>query len=342
MERWTTRQAKAWYGSLPYQFGANFIPSTAINQLEMWQKETFDPITIRKELTMASAVGMNIMRVYLHDLLWLQDPEGFCSRVDTYLQIASSLGIKTLFVLFDDCWNQRSALGPQPAPIPYTHNSGWVQSPGVQVVNDPSAWDRLGTYVTSLLERFKDDQRILMWDLYNEPGNGVQGDSSGSGEIQGINSLPLLRQVFAWARSVEGLTQPLTAGVWREGPDWEALIDFSLSASDIVTFHSYEPPARLIERIRRLQGASDRPMLCTEYMARTAGSTFQLSLRVLKWFGIGAVHWGLVRGKTQTIYPWGWDASCGEPVIMFHDIFDPDGSFLYPEEKGILRQILSE
>ena len=341
MERWTLDRAQSWYAALPYLFGANFIPSYAINQLEMWQEATFDPGIIDKELGMAASIGMNVMRVYLHDLLWDQDPEGFCQRIDTYLSLAHARSIRTMFVLFDDCWNQESHLGPQPAPKPYTHNSGWVQSPGVRVVNDPTAWERLERYVTSLLDRFRDDERILSWDLYNEPGNGVQGDASGAGEVQGVHSLPLLRDVFTWARSVEGLTQPLTVGVWKIEPGWEPLIDFSLSASDIVTFHSYEPPAQRIARIQLLEG-SGRPMICTEYMARTTGSTFQVSLRVLKQMGIGAINWGLTAGKTQTIYPWGWDSSQGEPLLMFHDIFHQDGSFLYPEEACIISHILSD
>lgn len=40
-----------------WYFGANFIPSTAINQLEMWQKETFDPTTIDRELGFARKIG---------------------------------------------------------------------------------------------------------------------------------------------------------------------------------------------------------------------------------------------------------------------------------------------
>lgn len=185
----------------------------AINQLEMWQAEAFDPETIERELGYASKLGMNIMRVYLHDLLWQQDPEGFCDRIDTYLNIATNHGIKTLFVLFDNCWNQESALGTQPKPIPFVHNSGWVQSPGIKVVNDPAAWPRLETYVKELMNHFRHDARIAGWDLYNEPGTGTTGDASGGQGTQGARSLPLLEAVFEWARSVEDLSQPVTAGI---------------------------------------------------------------------------------------------------------------------------------
>jgi hypothetical protein len=75
-ERWPEQKANAWYAQQPWLVGSNYIPKSAINQLEMWQEETFDPIEIDKELTWAEAMGMNTMRVFLHDLLWKQDAAG--------------------------------------------------------------------------------------------------------------------------------------------------------------------------------------------------------------------------------------------------------------------------
>src|SRR4029077_2592941 len=43
---WTKERARAWADSTGWLVGSNFIPSTAINQLEMWQAATFDPRTI--------------------------------------------------------------------------------------------------------------------------------------------------------------------------------------------------------------------------------------------------------------------------------------------------------
>src|SRR5882757_7505005 len=117
--RWAPKRAQTWYDSQPWLVGANFVPSTAINQLEMWQAETFDPATIERELGWAAGLGMNVMRVYLHDLLWAHDAAGFGERIDRYLAIAARYGIRTLFVLFDDCWRDEFALGPQPAPKPF-------------------------------------------------------------------------------------------------------------------------------------------------------------------------------------------------------------------------------
>lgn len=340
MQPWTIEQANQWYRRQPYSVGANFNPSTAINQLEMWQAESFDPATIRRELGFAAGIGMNIMRVYLHDLVWEQDSAGFCQRIDQYLQIAAGHRIQTLFVVFDDCWNPNFALGPQPKPKPFTHNSGWVQSPGKDIVNDPSRWPRLEAYVQGLLTRFKADPRIAGWDLYNEPGNGASGDASSDASKQKEGSLPLLRATFQWARGVAGLTQPLTCGVWNFAPDYQALNEFSLENSDITTFHSYSPPQQLSERIRDLASRGrGRPMICTEYMARAAGSNFEHCLPVMKKHNVGAINWGLVAGKTQTIYPWGWNPDKGEPDILFHDVLRPDGSLLYPDEERIIRRV---
>ncbi len=338
MKRWTVEQIGQWHEAQPFRVGANFIPSTAINQLEMWQEESFDPETIDRELGYAEALGMNAMRVYLHDLLWEQDSAGFCARIDQYLEIADKRGIGTMLVIFDDCWNQKFSLGTQPDPQPFTHNSGWVQSPGVAVVNDSSQWERLERYVKELISRYKDDSRVFAWDLYNEPGNGMAGDDTTKKEMQIDRSLPLLQSTFEWARSVEGVTQPLTSAIWNFDESFGRINEFAASQSDLISFHCYLPPQQLAERIASLT-VHGRPLFCSEYMARGQGSTFAYSLPILKRYNIGAINWGLVSGKTQTIYPWKWTKEKGEPDILFHDVFHPDGTLLYPIEEAAIKEV---
>ncbi len=309
--RWTAENANEWYRRQPWLVGCDFIPSTAINQLEMWQDATFDPGTIDRELGWAADIGMNAVRVYLHDRVWQADAEGFKRRIDRYLDLAARKGIRTLFVLFDDCWNKDPKLGKQPEPIPGIHNSGWMQSPGSKIVADPSGWVRLESYVKGVVAAFAADERILMWDLYNEPGNNGLGD----------RSLPLLQAAFGWARAARP-QQPLTAGIWYDN---QALIDFQLEASDVVTFHNYNDASSLSEQIRRLK-ALGRPVICTEYMARTRGSRFATHLPIFKQEQVGCFNWGLVSGKTQTIYPWGSPGGEPEPEVWFHDIFHQDGT----------------
>lgn len=325
-----------------WRFGANFIPSTAINQLEMWQAETFDPETIRRELGWAAKIGMRIMRVYLHDLLWEQDAGGFCERMEEYLNIADSCGIRTMFVFFDDCWSPDFALGKQPEPKPYTHNSGWVQSPGWRAADDSSQWGRLERYVKGVLARFGDDGRVVLWDLYNEPGNGKYGDHVTKSGLRVNASLPLLKAVFQWAREANP-SQPVTAAPWNFCEDFYDLNQFMFENSEVVTFHAYTKPGELRERINFIRYiAQGKPLLCSEYMARPAGSTFSGCLPVFKESGVSAINWGLVAGKTNTVYPWGWDESKGEPDPYFHDVFRQDGTLLYPEEAEVFNEVCGE
>ena len=135
--RWTEQRANDWYAQQPWLVGSNYIPATAINELEMWQADTFDPQRIDLELGWAESIGLNTMRVFLHDLLWQQDAPGFQKRIDTFLTIANKHHIRILFVLFDSCWDPYPQLGKQRDPRPGVHNSGWVQSPGAAALKIP-------------------------------------------------------------------------------------------------------------------------------------------------------------------------------------------------------------
>jgi len=165
--RWPEQKAKIWYVQQPWLVGSNYVPKSAINQLEMWQEGTFDPAEIDTELSWAEAMGMNTMRVFLHDLLWQQDAAGFKKRIDRFLTIASRHHIRPMFVLFDSCWDPLPHLGPQHPPTPGVHNSGWVQSPGAAALADISQYPRLKAYVQGLVGAFAKDDRILAWDVWN-------------------------------------------------------------------------------------------------------------------------------------------------------------------------------
>jgi hypothetical protein len=325
-EIWTKEQANEWYKQWGWLRGADFIPSTAINQLEMWQAETFDTATIDRELGWAEDIGMNSMRVYLHHLAWEVDPEGFMDRVDQYLSIADRHHISTLFVFFDDCWNPTYKAGKQPEPKPGIHNSGWVRDPGDKLHSDSTLMITLEKYVKDVLTRFKDDKRIVLWDVYNEPGNSEYGN----------RSMPLLQAVFKWGREVNP-SQPLSAGVWNK--ELVDLNHYQLANSDVVTYHNYSDPAehkRWIDSLRTY----GRPLICTEYMARTRGSRFDNIMPLLKQENIGAYNWGLVAGKTNTIFAWSDPRPDGkEPPVWFHDIFRKDGTPYKKEEVAVIRQL---
>lgn len=323
---WTSQKAQEWYDRQPWLVGADFIPSTAINQLEMWQAGSFDTATIARELHWAGMIGMNTMRVYLHHLAWLTDSTGFLNRVDQYLAIADREGIRTIFVIFDDCWNKDPKPGEQPAPRPGVHNSGWLQDPGDPYSKDSSLFPTLAQYVKGVIGHFASDRRILLWDLYNEPGNSGKGESS----------LPLLVKTFEWARSAHP-AQPLSAGLY----DWNLtkLNQFITANSDVITYHDYDEAPVHRHTVEVLQ-AFGKPLICTEYMARTRGSKFETILPILKEKRVGAINWGLVAGKTNTIYAWDTPMPDGkEPRIWFHDIFRKDGTPYDSAETKLIRKL---
>ncbi len=330
--QWSEEQANDWYEQQPWLTGCNFNPSTAINQLEMWQAATFDPITIDRELGWAASLGFNTMRVFLHYLVWQEDSAGLKQRMDEYLTIATRHGIRTMFVFFDDCWNKDPKTGPQPDPVPGVHNSGWVQCPGHREVSDLALYPVLQAYLTDVMAHFADDDRILLWDLYNEPGNSGHNNES----------VPLLKKVFEWAWSVRP-SQPLTVGIWNFIPEFDLLNTMSLFYSDVVSFHHYADIPHLESIIRKCQ-AYQRPVLCTEYMARTNKNYFETHMPVLKRAGIGAINWGLVAGRSNTIYAWGSPVAdhTAEPSVWFHDIFRADGSLFEEREADFLRAITAE
>ena len=343
--RWTEAQASEWYRAQPWLVGANYTPASAINELEMWQADTFDAAQIDKELAWARAIGMNTMRVFLHDLLWQQDPKGFTARIDQFLAIAEKHQIRPMLVLFDSVWDPNPKLGKQRAPTPGVHNSGWLQSPGAAALQDKTQWPRLEAYVKGVVAAFANDRRVLSWDLWNEPDN-MNGSSYKAQEPANKVALvnELLPQTFAWARSARP-TQPLTSGVWIG--DWSTddklseTAKIQIAQSDIVSFHNYDGPEELEKRIGWLK-RYNRPLLCTEYMARGNGSTFAGSLPVLKKHGVAAINWGLVRGKTQTHLPWdSWKKPYvgREPAVWFHEVFDVDGRPYQADETALITSL---
>jgi hypothetical protein len=328
---WTPEQAAEWYRNQPLPLGCDFIPSTAINQLEMWQEETFDTTTIDIELGYAQSIGFNSIRVFLHYLVWQQNPDAFKRRVGRFLAIAHRHNISSMFVLFDDCWDPNPKLGPQPLPKPGVHNSGWVQCPGQRAVTDTTLFPVLAQYVRDMLSHFSGDTRIIAWDLYNEPGNSSHGDET----------IPLLSLVFSTALDTRP-SQPVTAGIWNMSPAFARINALQASHSDIITFHNYDDVEHLRSMIRTLRSYG-KPLVCTEYMRRPV-SLFCEALPVFRSGNIGAYNWGLVSGKTQTIYPWdSWTRKyTREPDVWFHDIFRKDGTPYSQEEIECIRSFSSQ
>lgn len=347
LQRWSAERAAQWQAAQPWIVGCNFIPSTAANQLEMWGAATFDPATIARELGFAQGLGFNAIRVYLHDLAWTEDEAGFKARLDQFLDIAKAQDIRALLVLFDDCWYEPQA-GEQAPPRPGIHNSRWLRSPGHRALADPSEWGRLADYVRDIVSTHAHDARVLAWDVYNEVTN-IFLPALGKGQPWQVlalfgqalrrsrekrKTLAFLTRVFDWARSAQPM-QPLTSSIWLF-PDTK-LNEQLVALSDIVSFHHYDSPKILQQRLSQLKRYG-RPLYCTEYMARSRDCLFENHLPIFKQEGIGCFNWGLVDGKTQTKFSWA-SRKAAEPDPWFHDILHKDGTPYRESEARLIRQL---
>jgi hypothetical protein len=341
---WTKAQAKSWYDRQPWPIGSNYAPATAINELEMWQADSFDPTTIDHELGLAEGLGMNTMRVFLHNLLWEQDAAGLKARMNVFLTIAAKHHIRPVFVLFDSCWDPDPRLGPQHPPIPGVHNSGWVQAPGAARLADTSQYPKLESYVRDIVGSFAQDKRILAWDVWNEPNNQGGGNYVPTPNKKALVA-GLLGRVFDAAQAANPI-QPLTSGLWI-GESWDRpeTLDpverIQVARSDVMSFHDYNWPEKFTVRARQMLSYG-RPVLCTEYMARGGGSTFDGTLPIGKKLDIGMINWGFVAGKTQTWLPWdSWKKpyTYDEPTVWFHEVFRADGTPYRAAETALIRRL---
>ncbi len=329
-ERWTKQQANDWWATQPWPCGFNYFPATSINSTEMWQASTFDPTTMDRELALAQKTGFNCVRVLVQYLVWEDDPDGLKQRMDQFLTIADRHGIKTMFVLFDDCYFGRQGpephLGEQPAVIPGEYANGFTSSPGQDRVVDKQYWPKLEAYVKDLTSTFRADGRVLAWDLYNEPTNGGMGHKS----------LPLVKATFEWARASDP-SQPLTVDIWNDDKDYNQI---AIDESDVITFHQYAKGPDM-ERIIADLKQYGRPLICTEWLNRPLGSTVAAVLPVLAREDVGAMHWGFVNGKTQTNYHWGSPAGSPPPAVWQHDLYHPDLTPYDPAELEQFRRTIA-
>ncbi len=328
-KQWSQEKAWRWYKNIGPIRGCNYLPRTAVNMTEMWQEDTFDPETIDQELGWAERAGYNSVRVFLQYLVWQDDANGLKKRIDKFLAIADKHNIGTMLIFFCDCSfaGKEPYLGKQDAPISGVHNSQWVPSPGLKRVTDRSCWPDFEKYVKDIVGSFGSDRRVLIWDLYNEPGNSGMGNKS----------LPLVEAAFQWARSTNP-SQPLTVGAWANFKS--SMSERLMALSDIVSFHGYDGPGGLNAKIKICK-RFQRPVLCTECLRRQVGNTFEAFLPIFSENRIGWYNWGLVAGRTQTYMHWGSKKGDPMPEVWQHDIFYPDGKPYDPEEIKLIQSFTS-
>lgn len=327
--RWTKDEAWDWYSAHEWLVGFNYVPSTACNTTEWWQKGTFDPETFDRELGWAKETGFNTARCFIQYIVWKDDAEGFKKRFDRFLAIADRHGISIMPVLFDDCsfgWPPQMDpyLGKQREVTPGMILPSWTPSPGVKLGFDAAERPMLKRYVQDMIATFKDDKRVVIWDLFNEPMNRAK-----------VGTDEFIETIFKWARDANP-TQPLTVGAWI--PPGEA----ALRHCDIVSYHLYGgyDTMRSVIGVYKRYG---RPVICTEWMARPLVSNIERELELFKKQGVGCYMWGLVNGRTQCQYP--WFNKPNDPVHevgWFHDLFHGDGKPYRLDEILAIRRITAD
>ena len=334
MQRWTAEEAQAWWAKQKWPIGINYVTSDAVNDVEMWMDATFHPALIEGELKLAAQLGLNSVRVFLSYAVWKHEREVFLQNFEAFLALAEKAGLSVMPILFDDCafdFGKEPEYGPQPDPVPGVHNSRWVPSPGFRTQDDPEELAALEEYVRAVIGPHRADPRILVWDLYNEPGNSSRRDKA----------LPLLKKAFEWARSCSPV-QPLTAGVWKFTGN-EAVERWCAENSDVISLHAYTPYERTCELIAQYK-EQNRPLLITEWMHRPAGNTILTHLPLFHREKIGAWQWGMLQGKTQTNLSWSTmngGTPDPDPALWQHDLLRPDGTPYDPAETDLIAELSS-
>lgn len=353
MQRWTKEQARHWQEKHGWLVGFNYLPRTAGNWIEMWQEEDFAAGIINQELGWAAAVGYNCLRTNLSYQVWADDREGLHQRLEDFLALCNKHAISVILTLMDDCEfsDQPPTTGKQPAPLEGIHNSIALGSPGRRFVCQPNLWPKLEHYIKDIIETYQQDERVICWDLYNEPTNrmvfSTKKDADYLKRFPESFSHDLMIQTFQWAREINP-SQPLTVAAWKtldDNSDYQFHFDndtdqLALSLSDIITFHGYTSNEEMQKMIAAMK-AHERPIMCTEWMARHANSTIKQQLPLLKRHHVSCFQWGLVNGRTQTHIPWPHiKVDNMEKHLWFHDLLYADGTPYDNEEIAVLKQLV--
>jgi hypothetical protein len=327
--------------------GTNYIQSNTVNQIEMWQQETFDAERVDLELGWAEGLGIDTLRVVLDDMLWEKDPGGFQRRVDKLLKSVEKHKMRVIFVLFDSSGDPYPELGHQRQPKPGVRNSLWAQSPGNKGLTDPKQLAKALSYAEEVVAAYSIDKRVLAWDVWNQPDNmndGRFGASEPPNKVDLVRTI--LPQAFRYARAGNP-TQPVTSGLWRG--DWSGadklgpVEKIQIENSDVISFQNYDGPAEFEKRVKWLQ-AYGRPILCTGFLARQQGGTFEAILPLARKYNVGAIAGDLVAGKTQMWLPWdSWQQpyTDRQPPVWADDIFRSTGPPYSQEEADFIRSAIA-
>ncbi len=359
MEKWSNEKAWEWFNARPWIRGFNFVPSDCSGWVEMWQEYNHEKKveTMRTELALAKQIGFNAVRQFLAFDVWMYQRESFLKNVEEYLEICHENGLGVMFVLISD--GGRPKKKPEfgeinagifhgsfkvdtrmiPGIFPCTDPVASAATPAATAakpaptplyspVDEPELAEKFYEYCEDLASRYAKDERVIVWNLWNEPGNSSRGTLS----------VPHMKRAFEIFRSHDPI-QPLCADVWRI-PKSNILTEeeaLAIELSDVISYHDYgslDHSVRVIEFLRQF----DRPLLNTEWLHRVQFNNVATHLPLYYNNNVGIFNWGFVNGKFKGHEPWEacWKRYAkGEKLEMTkwqHDLLRPNHRPYDPEE----------
>lgn len=347
MKKWSEEKVWAWYNAHSWIRGCNYMSADCANRIDQWQSEGFEERfeTTKAEIALMEQLGFNSVRLIPEFVVWDEEHDSFFERFDRYLDLLWSHGISSMVVLANDCMPPKTPewkapkLGPQNTDWGYhggrkNSQHGLFNAVGYHVLDDDDTAVRYFEMVREIVTRYKNDERIIIWDVYNEPGN------SNRRELTPKN----LERIFSICREIDPI-QPLTCGTWSgDGESIPEIERYGLENSDIISYHNYHDYVTNIKIIKNLK-KYNRPIINTEWLARCSHNTVEEMFPLFYLEKIGCYNWGFVAGKYQTYEPWNssWQRYEANPNIdfdftkWFHDLYRPNHRPYNPKEVDLIR-----
>ena len=343
---WSKEKAWDWYNSKPWFRGCNYLPSDCCNRIAMWQELDFEKHleTMDRELALAASIGFNSIRVILEYIVYKEEHDSFMERFERFLTVAAKHGITVMVCFGNDCTVPKDSkykapyIGVQTYDLGYhggRKNSPHGSNPnavGYSLLDEPESAKIFFNMVEEFVSKYKNDERICIWDLFNEPGNANRDTIS----------VPHVQRMFDIARSCNPI-QPLTSGVWTNPSNPKPAEVTAMENSDIISFHSYWKLPVSVCFIEELKEWG-RPLIITEWLHRCVYNTVEEMFPLFYLEKIGCWNWGFVAGPSQTYEPWELTWACyekGQEVDVTrwqHDLFRPSLRPYDPKEIEIIRK----
>lgn len=310
--KWTNEEANEWYKKLGWLRGCNFIGSDCANRLDMWQSYKCEEKleTADRELALAKKIGFNTVRLWANFDVYYAEPDSFMDILERYLVLCEKHGQKVMLVLAYEedlprgekfipkkLGEQKYALGEHQGRFPLTEEEKALEPH--HYMEYPELKDLYIEMVKRIVKKYRNDERIFCWNIWNEPGI-----------LRGERIIEFLDILFDVVRA-EDPVQPLCADIWHDTKDKQFMFKVeahALELSDVISFHSYSKFKYFTETLYELKKLN-RPIFVTEWLHRIQHNNVSEIYPLLYIENVSCYCWGFVVGKTQTNEPWDflWD-----------------------------------